>query len=115
MFGTASRCPCSGLFETGSAVLARPNQIFTIIGPRGSATWKRKKIHKGAEPDTSFYVANAPRIIGKRKLDLESDPPPDIVVEIDTTNESLTKFSIYAGVGVPKSGSMTENMSRCTN
>ena len=30
------------------------------------------------------------------------DPPPDVVVEIDTTNESLGKFSIYAALGVPE-------------
>jgi Uma2 family endonuclease len=47
-------------------------------------------------------VTNAYRIIGKRKIDLESDPPPDIVVEIDTTNESMNKFSIYAALGVPE-------------
>src|SRR5438876_5554095 len=68
----------------------------------GSTTWKRSRLRKGSEPDTCFYVANAPKIIGKRKIDLESDPPPDIVVEIDTTNESLSKFPIYAALGVPE-------------
>jgi Uma2 family endonuclease len=33
---------------------------------------------------------------------LESDPPPDIVVEIDITNESLSKFPIYAALSVPE-------------
>jgi Uma2 family endonuclease len=69
---------------------------------RGSATWKRRRIQKGVEPDTCFYVANAHRIAGKRKIDLETDPPPDIAVEIDTTNESLSKFPIYAALGVPE-------------
>lgn len=69
---------------------------------RGSATYRQKRLAKGAEPDTCFYVQNAARVIGKRKLDLEVDPPPDIVVEIDPTNESLSKFSIYAAFGVPE-------------
>ena len=69
---------------------------------RGSATWKRRKLRKGAEPDTCFYVANAHRIIGRRRIDLETDPPPDVVVEIDLTNESLSKFPIYAAFGVPE-------------
>ena len=56
----------------------------------------------GAEPDCCYYVANADRVIGKRKFDLEIDPPPDIVVEIDTTNESLNKFPIYAALFVPE-------------
>ena len=72
------------------------------IETRGSATWKRRGFRKGTEPDTCFYVAAAPRIIGKRTLDLDIDPPPDIVVEIDVTNESLSKFPIYAALGVPE-------------
>ena len=35
-------------------------------------------------------------------VDLETDPPPDIVVEIDTTNESVREFSIYAALQVPE-------------
>jgi len=68
----------------------------------GSATYRQKRLMKGAEPDTSFYVQNAAQIIGKRTIDLEIDPPPDVVVEIDTTNESLSKFSIYSAFGVPE-------------
>ena len=57
---------------------------------------------KGAEPDGSFYVQNADAIIGKRRIDLSVDPPPDVVVEIDITSESLSKFPIYAAFGVPE-------------
>ena len=69
---------------------------------RGHATWKRKALEKGAEADACYYVRSAERIIGKRTIDLESDPPPDIVVEIDTTRNSLTKFPIYAALSVPE-------------
>ena len=66
----------------------------------GSTTYRRRSKLKGAEPDTSFYVQSATRIIGRQILDLETDPPPDVVVEIDTTNESAGKFPIYAALGV---------------
>ncbi|HKS41389.1 MAG TPA: Uma2 family endonuclease [Blastocatellia bacterium] len=69
---------------------------------RGSATYKQKHFQKGAEPDCSFYVQNARVIIGKRQIDLNVDPPPDVVVEIDITSESLGKFPIYAAFGVPE-------------
>ena len=72
------------------------------LEPRGSTTWKLRKLRKGAEPDTCFYVTNAHRIIGKRIIDLESVPPPDIVVEIDTPRASESKFPIYAALGVPE-------------
>jgi Uma2 family endonuclease len=68
----------------------------------GAATWKRQRLARGVEPDACYYVANADRVIGKRKFDLEFDPPPDIVVEIDITNESLNKFPIYAALSVPE-------------
>jgi len=64
----------------------------------GSTTWKRRVLRKGAEGDSCYYIKNARRVIGKQKIDLESDPPPDIVVEIDTTTKSLMKLSIYAAL-----------------
>ncbi len=85
-----------------SLVRAFAEELGITLETRGSATWKRRKLRKGSEPDTCFYVANAERIIGRRKIDLESDPPPDIVVEIETTNESLAKFPIDAALGVPE-------------
>ena len=68
----------------------------------GHTTWRRKALDKGAEADACYYVRNAERIIGKRTINLESDPPPDIVVEIDTTRSSLRKFAIYAALSVPE-------------
>ncbi len=73
-----------------------------MLESRGSATHRQQRLAKGAEPDTSFYVQNAARIIGQRTIDLAVDPPPDVIVEIDTTNESLSKFNIYAALGVPE-------------
>lgn len=72
----------------------------TPLQTYGSTTYRRRSKLKGAEPDTSFYVQNAARVIGRKLLDFEIDPPPDVVVEIDTTNESQGKFKIYAALGV---------------
>lgn len=77
-------------------------ELGIALESRGSATRRRRSLRKGAEPDASFWVENAHRIIGKRAIDLESEPAPDIVVEIDVTNESLAKFSIYGAFGVPE-------------
>ena len=68
----------------------------------GSTTLKRRLADTGAEPDTCFYIQNATQVVGKRNLDLNTDPPPDVVVEIDTTNDSWGKFPIYADLGVPE-------------
>ena len=68
----------------------------------GSATMKKKRQEKGAEPDACFYIQSAPLIGNKIKLDFTIDPPPDVVVEIDIHHQSLDKFPIYAALGVPE-------------
>ncbi|MHB1558826.1 MAG: Uma2 family endonuclease [Isosphaeraceae bacterium] len=39
---------------------------------------------------------------GKRRLVLERDPPPDLVVEVDVTRTSLDRLEIFAAMGVPE-------------
>src|SRR5213593_449658 len=73
-----------------------------VLEKLGSTTWKRRQLRKGTEADACFYVTNAQRIVGKRKIDLNIDPPPDVLVEIDTTNRSQHKFPIYAALRVPE-------------
>lgn len=86
----------------GDLIKALADELDIGIESSGSATWKRKKDAKGTEPDICFHIANAERVIGKDELDLSVDPPPDLAVEIDITNESFSKFSIYASFGVPE-------------
>jgi len=68
----------------------------------GSTTFKRKDVMRGFEPDSCFYLQNAAAIKGKTRLDLNIDPPPDLVIEIDITSGSLNKLPIYAALGVPE-------------
>src|SRR5262245_50258117 len=66
----------------------------------GSTTFNPGTLDQGAEPDTCFYVQNAARIIGKRKIDLNVDPPPDVAVEIDISSYSTNKLAVYQSLGV---------------
>jgi Uma2 family endonuclease len=68
----------------------------------GSTTWKREIKKAGVEPDNCFYFQNEPRIRGKLDFDLSQDPPPDLALEIDVTSKSLSRFPIYARLGVPE-------------
>jgi Uma2 family endonuclease len=69
----------------------------------GSTTFKRRDLDAGAEPDTCFYVQNAPSVLGKDQLELGLDPPPDVVVEIDVSHASpSSKLEFYARIGVPE-------------
>lgn len=66
----------------------------------GSMTFKRSRSQRGLEPDECYWIQHEPLVRGKDAIDLERDPPPDLVVEIDITHSSLDRFSIYAALGV---------------
>jgi Uma2 family endonuclease len=68
----------------------------------GSTTFRRKIRAKGLEPDECYYIENEPRIRGKRRLNLRTDPPPDLAVEIDVTTRSVPRQRVYAALGVPE-------------
>jgi len=68
----------------------------------GASTIKKERHRKGLEPDACFYVQSAPLIGNRMQLDFTSDPPPDIAVEIDIHHGSVSKFPIYAALGVPE-------------
>jgi Uma2 family endonuclease len=42
----------------------------------------------GIEPDYCFYIENLEQVRGKKRIDWQLDPPPDLVLEIDVTNYS---------------------------
>lgn len=83
-------------------VAAIRDELDIDVESLGSTTFKAELKARGAEPDGCFYIRNAALVIGKEDLDLEQDPPPDLVVEIDRASSSLNKLSIYAALGVPE-------------
>jgi Uma2 family endonuclease len=66
----------------------------------GSSTFKRSSMAAGIEPDECFYIENARQMIGKMRLDLTIDPPPDLAIEVDVT--SKTGVDAYQALGVPE-------------
>jgi Uma2 family endonuclease len=66
----------------------------------GSTTLKSERMTQGVEPDACFYIQNQALVLGKNRLDLNIDPPPDLAVEIDLT--SRTPLENYRFLGVPE-------------
>ncbi len=66
----------------------------------GSTTFRRKNISKGFEPDSCFYIQSLEKIAGKEDLDTETDPPPDLIIEINKTSSSVPRMPIFAAFGV---------------
>ena len=68
----------------------------------GASTFTRVDLERGFEADSCFYVQNVDTIRHKERVDLSTDPPPDLVVEIDITNPSINKLVLFKEFGVPE-------------
>lgn len=66
----------------------------------GSTTFKREDMTIGIEPDDCFYIQNHAVMIGRDRIDLTVDPPPDVALEVDVT--SKTQLHAYEALGVPE-------------
>ncbi len=84
----------------GNFIIALAEELEIEIRSAGSTTLKKIKKTKGIEPDNCYYIKNELAVRGKETLNIESDPPPDLAIEIDITSTSVNKFNIYSGLGV---------------
>jgi Uma2 family endonuclease len=89
-------------YRLGHMVMAIGEELAIPIRPARSLTLKREDTGRGAEADESFYIANVGRVGHLTQIDLEVDPPPDLVIEIEITSALLDKIDIYARLGVPE-------------
>jgi Uma2 family endonuclease len=67
-----------------------------------STTFRRRRKKRGLEPDECYWIANEHLVRNKDKINLRSDPPPDLVLEVDITHSSIDRLAIYAVLGVPE-------------
>ena len=74
-------------------------ELGLAIKTLGSTTLDREDLDRGAEPDNAYYIQNQPLVAG-RTVDLATDPPPDLVVEVDITHTDIDKLALYAALGV---------------
>jgi Uma2 family endonuclease len=65
-----------------------------------STTFKSESMNQALEADACFYIQNHQAVIGKDRLDLTVDPPPDLAIEIDITNR--TQLDNYLLLKVPE-------------
>jgi Uma2 family endonuclease len=84
----------------GNLVEALLEELSIEFWSLGSTTLKNQKMAQGVEPDACFYIQNQAAVRGKNRIDLETDPPPDLAIEIDLT--SRTQFNNYQALGVPE-------------
>ncbi|HYW18531.1 MAG TPA: Uma2 family endonuclease [Nodularia sp. (in: cyanobacteria)] len=84
----------------GNFIIALAEELDIEIRSAGSTTLKRRLTNRGIEPDNCYYIQNEAAIRGQETLNLETDPPPDLAIEIDITSSSVNKLGIYAALNV---------------
>jgi Uma2 family endonuclease len=68
----------------------------------GSTTFRRDDLERAFEADGSFYIQHVPQLRNKRKVDLSTDPPPDLVIEMEFSRSALDKLRLFASMGIPE-------------
>jgi len=91
-----------GAYLLGRFVDTLTEELGLTVKADGSTTFRRRRQRRGLEPDNSYWIANEPRVRGKRHINLRVDPPPDLAIEVDVTRSSLNRMGIYASLGVPE-------------
>jgi Uma2 family endonuclease len=86
----------------GRLVVTLTEELGFPVLSGGSTTLRRQLHQRGIESDECFWIANEPRMRGRRALNLQRDPPPDLAVEVDVTSSSLDRLDIYATLRVPE-------------
>jgi Uma2 family endonuclease len=90
----------SGKENIGDFVKILLEELDIEFWPLGSTTFKNENMGQGVEADACFYIQNEAAVRGKNRIDLETDPPPDLAIEIDLT--SRTQLNNYEALGVPE-------------
>lgn len=82
-------------------ITALTEELDLKIKAYGSTTLEREDLEKGVEPASCYYIQNADQI-STLALDLRTDPPPDLAVEVDITSSSRRRFAIYQQLQIPE-------------
>lgn len=76
-------------------------QNLNLVG-LDSMTFRLPEAARGLEPDDCYYIPQAERMADQDTIDFATDPPLDLVVEVDSTHPSLDTFPIYASLRGPE-------------
>jgi Uma2 family endonuclease len=86
----------------GRLIVVLTEELGMPVQSCGDMPCDREDLERALEPDESYYLRNEPLVRGKEEIDLTTDPPPDLAVEIDVTRNSRRRLGVYAALGVPE-------------
>lgn len=69
----------------------------------GSATYRRRDRGSGVEGDKTFYFGSHAGVMkGAVEIDLATQPPPDLAIEIEVTHSADEALAAWGRLGVPE-------------
>ncbi len=86
----------------GRLVVAFAEERGIEIESVASTTFRRQDLDRGFEADESFYIEHAESIRAKEEIDLATDPPPELVIEVEITAPAIRKMELFAAIGIPE-------------
>lgn len=91
---------CHKLIE--SLVLVLADVMKLPVEGYKAPTLKRPDLGIAVEPDTGYYLQHERQVHGKAAIDLATDPPPDLILDVSFNQSTLDRLSLYAAMGVPE-------------
>jgi Uma2 family endonuclease len=93
-----------GLLGRIVSALCEELQIPMVLG--GNCTIRRPELDRGFEPDEWFYIGTSATTMmqptATRSLDFQTDPPPDLAIEIEISRRLLDRIELYAAMRIPE-------------
>jgi Uma2 family endonuclease len=87
----------------GHLVVAVANGCGILWEPAGQATFRREDSGAGVEGDRTYYFGpNAERMLGPQNIDLTTQPPPDLTIEVEVTHPADEAMKVWGRLGVPE-------------
>lgn len=84
-------------------VVALARALRIVWEDSGQATYRRRADRAGVEGDKTFYFReNARRMLGSKNIDLETQPPPDLAIEVEISHPADAAVSTWGRLGVPE-------------
>lgn len=86
----------------GRFVIVLTEELGLPVDGGKSTTFRRRRLKRGLEADECYWIAHEAQVRGKARINLRTDPPPDLALEIVITHHPLDRMTIYAKLKVPE-------------
>ena len=87
----------------GRLVEAVASGLGIVWEPSGHTTYRREDLGGGVEGDQTFsFGDHAELMLGPVDVDLSTQPPPDLAIEVEVTHGADDSVTVWGRLGVPE-------------